>query len=178
LKVPSRLAPLAHTSSRYAALALSAFLLPACLEEQCDRHSGDPLVYRGGNTSENGEYYETNALDEPFLHFPTGRSYELVHGLGSRPAAFHAYLAFAECPLSKSVRNPGGTPSCEAIDAESGGSGFAEGSGNEAIFQVRDDDVLVVRNDTCAEFYLRVVATTIPGAGEDEMSETARDAGE
>jgi hypothetical protein len=178
LDVPSRLAPFARTLRGYAALALSASALPACLEEQCERHAGDPLEYRGGNTSANGEYYETNSLDEPFLHFPTGRTYDLVHGLGAPPASFHAYLAFSECPLSKSVRNPGGSPSCEPVDAESGGGGFAEGSGNEAIFEVRSDEVLTIRNDTCAEFYLRVVATTIPGTSDGETSETALDAGQ
>lgn len=141
-------------------VALTA--LPSCLEEQCDREGGERLVYRGGNTSEGGEFYESNALDEPFLYFPSGRRYELVHGLRTRPADFRAYLAFRECPLSESVRNPGGAPSCTPIDARSGGSGFAEGSGNEAIFEVRDDETLIVRNDTCAEFYLRVVATTPP----------------
>lgn len=146
--------------SRLALLVAPLFLLPGCLEKQCDRHRGEPLVYRGGNTSESGGFYETNALDEPFLHFPAGRSYEIVHGLRERPTAFHAYLAFGECPLSASVRNPGGSPSCEPVGAESGGGGFAEGSGNEAMFEVRDDETLIVRNDTCAEFYLRVVATT------------------
>jgi hypothetical protein len=144
-------------------------LATACLGEECDRHRGDPLEFRGGNTLGDDQYYETGSLDQPFLHFPAGRSYALVHGLHQAPSEFHAYLAFAECPLSKSERRPGAPPRCAPIDAESGGGGFSEGAGNEAIFEVRDDRVIVVRNDTCAEFYLRVVASTTPSvAGETD----------
>lgn len=134
-----------------------------CLDGECERHDSDPLEYRGGNTLA-GEYYETGTLEEPFLYFPAGRMYELVHGLGEAPTELHAYLAFAECPLSSSVRNPGGAPRCEPVDAESGGGGFAEAAGNQALFEVRDDRVVLVRNDTCAEFYLRVVARTAAAA--------------
>jgi hypothetical protein len=140
----------------------ASLLTSACLDGDCERHAGDPLEYRGGNTLGDGQYYETGSLEEPFLHFPAGREYQLVHALGQAPTEFHAYLAFAECPLSKSERNPGGAPRCQQVDTESGGSGFAESAGNQALFEVRDDRVLSVRNDTCAEFYLRVVARTPP----------------
>jgi hypothetical protein len=147
------------------ALLLGPLLLTsACLEPQCDRHNGAPVEYRGGNTLGDGQYYETGSLEDPFLYFPAGRSYELVHGLRQAPSEMHAYLAFAECPLSKSVRTPGRKPRCEPVDAESGGGGFSESAGNETLFEVRDDRVILVRNDTCAEFYLRVVATTSPTA--------------
>ena len=66
----------------------------------------------------------------------------------------------------------------KAVDAESGGGGFAEGSGNEAMFEVRDDETLIVRNDTCADFYLRVVATTFGGEpAEANVDASTPDAG-
>jgi hypothetical protein len=150
----------AHRLARAALCSLVMLSSPGCLGPTCDRDRGEPLRYEGGHTSTSGDFYETNALDEPFLHFPSGRSYELVHGLGAAPSEFHAYLAFAECPLSRSVRNAGGSPRCEPVDEDSGGGGFAEGAGNEAIFEVRGADTLIVKNDTCAEFYLRVIANT------------------
>lgn len=163
----------ARRARRSAAPLLTALSLVAavttsgCLASECDRHQGDPLEYRGGNTLGDGQFYETGSLDDPWLHFPAGRSYELVHGLHAAPTQFHAYLSFAECPLSKSERNPGGAPSCAPVDAESGGGGFSESAGNETIFEVRNDRVLTVRNDTCAEFYLRVVASTAPTTAPD-----------
>jgi hypothetical protein len=143
-------------------LALLLPLAAACAGLECDRHAGESLEFRGGNTLANGSYYESGALDEPFLHFPGGRSYDLVHELGGPPTEFHAYLAFSECPLSKSLKSAGGPPRCAEVTETSGGPGIAESAGNQALFEVRSAGVLRVRNDTCAEFYLRVVAETPP----------------
>lgn len=134
--------------------------MTGCLEQKCDRHQGEPFVFLGGNTSADGSAYESGTLDEPFIHFPAGRTYDLVHGLSAAPGQFHAYLAFSECPMSHALESAGGSPRCAPVDENSGGPGLAESAGNQAIFEVRDDEILRVRNDTCADFYLRVVALT------------------
>lgn len=137
----------------------------ACLGLDCDRHSGEVFEYRGGRTSLDGLYYETGAWDEPFLHFPAGRVYELRHDLLAQPSDLQAFVTFAECPLSSSMPSAGRAPRCAPVDEDSGGSGFTESAGNQAIFELREDDVLSVRNDTCAEFYLRVVARAVERDG-------------
>ena len=102
------------------------------------------MTFRGGTTSADRTYYETSRYDGPFLHFPAGRRYDLPHGLSEPPAEFHVYLSFTAEPL------PDGQP----------GAGVAESAGNQAVVERIDDEILQVRNDTCAEFFMRLVART------------------
>jgi hypothetical protein len=50
----------------------------------------------------------------------------------------HAYLSFHEQPLGER------------------GGGLSASAGNEAIFERLTEDELIVKNDTCSEFYLLV----------------------
>lgn len=165
-----------HAVLRFAPI-VSLLAISGCVGLECDRRQGDPVEYRGGNTFAGGSYYETGAWDEPFLHFPSGRSYDLEHELSAAPGQLQAYLSFSECPFSRSVKNAGAAPRCEQPDDDDTGPGIAESAGNQAIFEVVSDERVRVRNDTCAEFYLRVVATTGAQASGGSVASTT-DAGQ
>jgi hypothetical protein len=104
---------------------------------------GPPLRFDGGNSPAAG-FYETSPAAGPYLDFPSGRRWELVHGLGAVPSTA-AYLSFQRCPLE--------VP-CEPGDEERGG--YAEAAGNAVVFENATEEVVVLRNDTCADFFLRV----------------------
>jgi hypothetical protein len=85
--------------------------------------------------------YETAPADGAFLPFEGGTVWHLRHGLGRVPTSVQVYTAFTEHPNL----------------ALAGGS--SAGAGNESlILEVSDQDV-VVKNDTCSGFYVRVVVT-------------------
>ncbi len=114
------------------ALAVGLAGLTGC---GCGKESGRTVLYTDGVVID-GEY-RSSPVEGPWLHFPGGRRYQLAHHLGTEPTRYEAYLAFEE-------RNP---------------SEFTIGSGNSARFRAVDDQYLVIENDTCAGFYLRVVAS-------------------
>jgi hypothetical protein len=127
-----------------ASLALATPWLLAC-SSSCPRESDDGKRYEGGKTSSDRSYYETNAWDAPFVDFPAGRRWALVHGLGTTPIELRSYLAFKSKPLP------------------AGDKGFvAESAGNQVLIEGVDAESIRVRNDTCEHFYLRLVASTIP----------------
>jgi hypothetical protein len=104
----------------------------------CDRGDvNEQIRFEGGNVNPSGTVYETSGWDGPLLHFPTGRRYELVHHLRSLPEFVNTYVAFEERPEN-----------------------LSESAGNQVVIERVDDVAVVVRNDTCAEFFLRVVAGT------------------
>ncbi len=148
----------------YLGWALSCLLAPwliACPAPTCDTDGGTPLEYREGLTNAAGTYYETGASDQPFLYFPGGRRYRFRHGLRGVPSTFEARLAFSPCPFSDEIDVPGEQPKCKPVTADSEGPGAAETAGNQVLFEKISDTVVEVRNDTCAEFYLRVWATYV-----------------
>jgi len=111
----------------------------------CDTTGQTPISYRDGTTNDSRTHYESSRIDAEYLHFPAGRVYDLEHDLRAAPFSVTAYLSFAPNPSD---------------------GGFAESAGNQAIFNA-DDSVVRVRNDTCAEFYLRVVAEADPDEATD-----------
>lgn len=85
--------------------------------------------------------YETAPADGTFLPFEGGTVWHLKHGLGRVPTSVQVYTSFTDHPN----------------DPYAGGS--SAGAGNESlVLQVTDQDV-VVKNDTCSGFYVRVVVT-------------------
>jgi hypothetical protein len=135
-------------------LSLLALLFPclvACTSS-CPRETDDSARrYTGGTTSPDRTFYETNAWDGSFVDFPAGRRLALVHGLRETPIDLTSYLAFKARALPK------------------GGKGFvSESAGNQVLIEGVDEEVIRVRNDTCEDFFLRLVASTLPvadGAG-------------
>ena len=129
-------------------LALFLPCLVACTSS-CPRETEDAARrYTAGTTSAHGTLYETNAWDGSFVDFPAGRRLALVHGLRQMPIELMSYLAFKSRPLPK------------------GGKGFvSESAGNQVLIEGVDEEVIRVRNDTCEDFFLRLVASTLPADG-------------
>lgn len=128
------------------ALVLLAFPGLLACGSSCPRESEDTSKrFSGGTTSPDREHYETNAWDEPFVDFPAGRRWALVHGLRTTPIELKSYVAFKEKPLPE------------------GKKGFvAESAGNQVLIEGVDEETIRVRNDTCEHFWLRLVASSVP----------------
>ncbi|SRR5690606_4515324 len=126
-------------------LVALASLLSAC--GTCDTRGQQPIEYRGGKPHLDGEtpWYETSEAGGEYLHFPAGRRFDLMHGLGRPPEKFTSYVSFERVP---------GTGD---DSGEENTGNFAEASGNIVVYECLDENRVRVRNDTCAEFYLRVV---------------------
>jgi hypothetical protein len=137
------------------AIALGACLVglgsPAC-SPTCDTTDADNPAQRfeGGAVSGGANpYYVSSDWQTGLLPFPGGKRYQLVHHLGFTPAEVSVYVSFAE-------QNEPITP-C---------------SGNTCVIQAVNDDSITVKNDTCSEFWVRVVASGVSpwgdaGAGPD-----------
>lgn len=103
----------------------------------CETSASEPVSYDGG-TRANG-VYETSPIDGQYLHFPGGRRYALRHGLETQPQVVNTYVAFEEYPLKE--------------------NNISEAAGNQAVIEIVDSEVVQVRNDTCDDLYMRLVAT-------------------
>lgn len=91
-------------------------------------------------TAANGAaVYETSPTDGPFIPFEGGTNWHIPHHLGRTPTSVAVTLAFNERPLT------------------SGGS--AQAAGNQAVVLMANDQDVVVRNDTCGDYWVRVVVT-------------------
>ncbi len=129
-------------------LALPLFtLLSACGD--CDTRGQTPIEYTGGNNP-TATTYETGGIFGEYLHFPAGRRFDLMHNLGVTPGQWETYVTFQRLPGQSSDDNTGN---------------IAESAGNQAVVECADEQRLRVRNDTCAEFYLRVFITA---AGDEQ----------
>jgi hypothetical protein len=104
----------------------------------CDTGGQSPIEYRGGSVNTAGTVYETTDINGEYLHFPAGRVYDLVHGLVTAPYKVTTYVSF-DAQLSED-------------------NNIAESAGNQVVIEKVDSSVVRLRNDTCAEFYLRAVA--------------------
>jgi hypothetical protein len=136
------------------ALVLVAGLIPefsAACSNTCDTTGSAPVRYVSGTTNLAGTYYESSAWTDTYLDFPAGRTYEFVHGLNTTHYVVKAYLGFSPRPLAD-----------DAI------GNVAESAGNQVIYEKVGLHSFQVRNDTCAQFYLRVVAFAVdPDAPDD-----------
>jgi hypothetical protein len=102
--------------------------------------------FEGGRVLPSGTTYETGAPNGPLLPFGGGKTYDLVHGLGVVPTSVQGYVSFV--PELTEDGDP------LNIDAP---NNIAETAGNQLVIERWDDEIVRVRNDTCGEFYLRVV---------------------
>lgn len=114
--------------------------------------------YTDGYTNESRTIYETGAVDAEMLHFPQGRTYELVHGFGYPPKDVNIFLSFRERLTATGDKEDKTEP-----------NNVAQSAGNQAVVELWNDEVIRVRNDTCAEFYMRAVVIGDP----DEAAKTA-----
>lgn len=124
-------------------VALIASLLSGCTN--CDTRGQQPIVYRGGTSRVDGDtlVYDTSGAFAEYLHFPAGRRFDLMHDLGITPTSFQAYLSFERIPGKGSGEDNTGN--------------FAAAAGNQVVYECADEERVRVRNDTCADGYLRVV---------------------
>jgi hypothetical protein len=125
--------------TRFAQLVVVAFASCVALgcNPPCETSDSEPVSYDGGTHADG--VYESSAIDGQYLHFPGGRRYALRHGLDAKPAVVQVYVAFEEYPLKENNISPA--------------------AGNQAVIEIVDDLVVQVRNDTCDELYVRVVAS-------------------
>ena len=131
-----------------AAVAMLALLSAGC--GSCETGGQAAIEYWGGTTNiipgeapPEVRRYETSLPFAEYLHFPAGRRFDLMHRLDAAPYDVQAFLSFE--------RIPG-----EASEDDNTGN-FAQASGNQFVVECIDDERVRVRNDTCAEGYLRVV---------------------
>ena len=127
----------------------ASFITVAC-GTQCDRNPDEPAVlYTEGNTVNAGTpsaSYETSPWNGPYLPFPPGRTYRFPHGLGGVPRHLDAYVSFNPSPVS-------------TTDGGRAHGGSAWCAGNQCTVERATDTIFEVRNDTCSDVYLRMVAS-------------------
>lgn len=114
--------------------------------------------YLDGHVSTSGLMYETSHVGDEFLHFPSGHSFDLVHGLGVPPTSVHGYVSFV----------PRLTDDGDAYDPLRPNN-LSEAAGNQMVVERWNDQVIRIRNDTCADFYVRVVAYVDEAASQGGM---------
>jgi hypothetical protein len=124
--------------------SIVALLSLGCAQD-CETTSSASVAYKGGTVDATGTVYETGAWDAPWLHFPPGRRFVLEHDLGTQPYVVNTYLSFSENPLTSS-------------------NNASESAGNQAVIEAVTDTFVRIRNDSCADFYLRLTAAATPHA--------------
>ena len=129
-----------------AALALAH---PSCRTSCSDEETGDPEDIRTGTTDSTRSVYESTSFRGAYLEFRPNKRYRFFHGLRGTPAVVQAWVGFTEVPLGSTGRG-----------------NISEAAGNMAILESVTDEHVVIRNDTCETFYLRLVASDpIEGSG-------------
>ena len=109
----------------------------------CDTGGQQPIEFNGGKPNPAEGFYETSKPFEEYLHFPAGRRFDLMHGLGAAPYSVQGFLSFERVPGEGS----GDDNTCN----------FAAAAGTQLVTECIYEERVRVRNDTCAEGYLRVV---------------------
>lgn len=137
------------------ALLLAGSLLGGC--SACKTKGQDAVEYTAGHVDASAGVYESTLVDEDMLHFPPGRVYDLVHELGERPVSVQGYVSFRR-QLSED-----GDPFDDTRP-----NNVSEAAGNEMVIERWNDEVIRIRNDTCAEFFVRVVALAPTASASDE----------
>ena len=123
----------------------SVTIAAGCYGHICD---GDVVIY-GRNANEghliNADTWESTAVDARWLDFPKQRVYQFeLHDLGDRlPVEPIAYVS-------------------AQADPEHEGGNFVLAAGNLAEFSSPEKGKIVVKNDTCADYFVRVVVQAPP----------------
>jgi hypothetical protein len=149
-------------------LSLAALLLAAASTgcetirpATCDPSAaGNPTLTYNGGYRQGGVYWSSAPPDGgtpwegELLLFKGGMHYQLMHGLAMTPAWVQPYLSFDRCGAGSSFSPDGG--SCELVDA--GGGMLALPAGNQVLILGADATSVTVANDSCADYWLLVVA--------------------
>ena len=118
------------------ALAALALTGSAGCGASCDisDEGNPPEIFAGGAVSDRGDYASSSSQG-PLLWFPGGKQYQLVHHLGFTPLKPEVYFGFAQ--------NENRVAPC---------------AGNSCEIRCWDDQIIWVKNDTCTDFWIVVVA--------------------
>jgi len=118
----------------------------ACGTPGCDvsDEKHPPTVYEDGITR-NG-FYATSSAHGGLLHFPQGQRYDLYHHLGFEPILLQLYWSFDE----------GGIGTFEQTHS------LSTAAGNSALIQLKNEQFIRVKNDSCVEYWLLVTASGDP----------------
>ena len=105
---------------------------------------GDELAEQGPVTNSvgttDGGIYQSSSWDpQDWVDFPPGISVRFEHSLGETPRLWHAYVATTR---------------------EGDGSNLVLASGSEAELIDIDEDAVTIKNATCVEFFVVLVAMT------------------
>ncbi len=126
------------------ALALAISLVGGCDATSCDTapESNPPSDFKDGQlvTSSDGTVvFQTSAPDGQHLNFSAGTQYRVYHRLEGRPLLVQPWVSFS------STGTKGGN---EAVPA-----------GNMTEILDVNDQFIQIRNNSCGDYWLRLVAT-------------------
>jgi hypothetical protein len=124
------------------------------LPTTCDTDAKDnpPIAYRQGIVHE--DVYMTSDWAGELLYFPGGIRYEIFHRLDAQPLWIDSYLSFSRWGTQGSEGGGG--------DDDNAFNTLAQAAGNQVEIQDVDDQQITLFNDSCAEYWLLVVAGTAP----------------
>ncbi len=94
------------------------------------------VVWRDGVVTEEGNLrvYQSTAMGDRWLHFPSHRRFRLIHNLSAVPTDYQALLSYDPLPASdESSRSPS----------------YTEAAGDAVLFSDPTQEGLTVENDTC-----------------------------
>lgn len=106
-----------------------------CGEELAEQ----PPVTNSVGTTVGGIYQSSSWDSNDWVDFPPGISVRFEHGLGETPRLWHAYVATTR---------------------EGDGSSLVLASGSEAELVEIDDEAVTIKNATCVDFFVVLVAMT------------------
>ncbi len=136
---------------------LAAALACGCAAACDTSDEGNPSErFTGGSVAcgAGGCEYASSGWHSAWLHFPGGKRYDFEHGLGTEPTDVGIYLSFSEDGIGRVDETDTAAPS----------------AGNAGEMQLIDDRIVRVKNDTCAEFWVRVTARSLTASGVDAGS--------
>lgn len=116
---------------------------PAC---DASDEANTPTLHDGG-TAVNGVYVSSSSHGG-LLDFPGGKRYDLFHHLGFEPIQVQLYWSFSES----------GIGTTDQIDRSS----LTPAAGNSASIQLKNDQFIRVKNDSCVDYALLVAASGDP----------------
>ena len=156
----------------WAAVTGGMFALAACYGENCNNTSGGFGNKPGEGRMIDENTWESSPIDGKWLHFSSGHIWFFeVPALGDRiPYSIETYISPVEDPnVFRTDRAP---------------ANFTMGGGNLAELSGVGPNRFVVRNGTCAEYYVRVVVQVppkptdiVPGTGDAGMDASDPEAG-
>ena len=122
-------------------------VLVGCGQNSCS--DGEERTITSGTTDLENLVYVSAPWDGTLDRFDAKDTLTFVHGLGVVPDLVTTYLSFKE--------------------EGTGNSEVTENAGNQGEIQCVDANAIRIKNSTCADFFIRVVATRLGETGEQSI---------